>query len=124
MNHRPGIHGTAAFNAVFQFPHIPRPVISNQRFHNVITYAEVPSRNPRKAFEKSAYQEWYILSTFSQGRNPQIKNVEPEEKIAAELALADRLLQIEIGGGHDPHVDGNLFCAPYGTNLFFLKCPQ
>src|SRR5215831_15567869 len=53
-----------------------------------------------------------VLGSLPERRDMDRELVEPVVEILAEAPLADRVLEGEVGGRHDPHVDGDLTAAP------------
>ena len=69
-------------------------------------------------------QERDVLGPLPQRRHPDREHVEPEEQIRAELALADRFLQVPVGGRHDTGVRPQRLAAAHPLELALLEHPQ
>src|SRR5207302_6099801 len=62
---------------------------------------------PGESSEEVLDEDGQIAAPRTQGRDMQMKNVEPVAEIGAEAALFDERLQIAVGRRNDPHVDVN-----------------
>src|SRR5262249_23594123 len=100
QNHR-------ALDEIFQLTNIARPVPtrkllqghSGNRFDallhaSAVFLGEVP------------HQKRYVLWTLPQRGNPDRKHVQAVIQVAAKLPIYDHLLQVAVGGGDQPNVDG------------------
>jgi len=84
VNYRPGTHGAAPLDAVFEFPHISWSVISLQYLHRIVTQCVAASAASRNAFEKMCGEERDVLPTLSSWKNLQVQDIQTEVKVAAE----------------------------------------
>ena len=100
---------------IFQFPHIPRPVISPKNFFLTVRYFLIVR------FRKEAEQRQNIVFSGPQRRNFQRDHAEPVKKIFPEFSLGDHLFQILVGGSDDTDIDIDDFIASDPHNLFFLQ---
>ena len=105
MNDRPGAYRAASFNTVLQFSHITWPIVSDQDTHGFLAQLVRPSGTTRTLFEELRRQQRDILASFPKGWNSQVQHIQAVEKIQAERALRDRLLQIAIGRSQNAHVN-------------------
>src|SRR5262249_52413502 len=62
-----------------------------------------------------------VVATVPQRRQPDREHVEPVVKILAKLSVGDGLLQIAVGGGHDPRVSAQRSCATETLELTLLQ---
>ena len=53
-----------------------------------------------------------------------LKCIEAVEQVAAEFSLLDLLLNVDIGGGNDPHINRDHIGAADPAYLLFLKDTQ
>ena len=53
-----------------------------------------------------------------------LNDVQTIVKVLAEAICADRLLEVAVGGGNDPHVDFERPCFPDPHDLSFLEDAQ
>ena len=49
------------------------------------------------------------------------EHIQPVEQILTEKLLSHQLFQVPVGGGDDPHVDGDDLGATQPDNIFFLE---
>src|SRR5579875_2732974 len=70
------------------------------------------------------HQQRNVLTPFPQRWQMERHDVEPVVKIFAETALAHRLLQVEVGGRNDAHIDLNGLRAANALQLLFLEHAQ
>ena len=54
--------------------------------------------------DKVIDQQGHVFEPLAEGREEDIDDIEPIEKIVAEAALQDQLLEITIGGGENPDI--------------------
>ncbi len=65
-----------------------------------------------------------VLPAFAQRRQFDAEDVEPVEKIGAELALRDQFFQILVGGGDAAEVHLDDLVATHSGDFAFLQYPQ
>src|ERR1019366_4613147 len=96
-------HG--ALNHVFQFAHIARPVILQQRTQGFGSYAQ---RQALIFFGKLGnevlHEHRNVILALAQRRQVNGDHVETVEQIVAELAVLYLLLEIDVSGGDNAHV--------------------
>lgn len=54
--------------------------------------------------EEVAKEQWQILFTISQGREPQFHHADPEEQVLAERLCRHHGPQVPVGGGDDSNI--------------------
>ncbi len=70
------------------------------------------------------YQSGDILGSLTQWRNRQGQHIEAVEKILAEVALSDSLLQLPVGRGDDPGARTQDLSPPNPRVIPLLQDPQ
>ena len=78
----------------------------------------------REGFEKIAGEQLDVLAALAQGRQLQIKHVQPIKQILAQLAFFYRRWRLAVGRGDDAHRDWNVFVAADAAYLAFLEHAQ
>ena len=53
-----------------------------------------------------------------------LHDIEAVEEVLAELALLDRCLQVDVGGGQNSHIDGDFLVGTHRANAPFFKGAQ
>ncbi len=108
-----------AAHQVLQLPHVAGPAVLAQPIHRGLI--ERLGRQPGVArlVEEVARQHWDVLHPLTQRRQPDRHHVQAIEQILAKLAGADRLAQVAMGRGHDPHVGADRL-APANRGEFAL----
>src|ERR1700683_338715 len=99
-------HGT--FDYIFQFTHVTRPGIGHQgppcSWRDVPRWAVIFLCVP---LQEEIDEQGNILFALAQRRKVDGDHIEPVEEIFAEAAVADRLSEIDVGGGDDAHIHLN-----------------
>ena len=65
-----------------------------------------------------------VLRPLAQGRDADGEDVEAVEEVGAERVLADHVLQVAIGRGHDPDVHGDFTVFAEGEDAALLQHAQ
>src|SRR5207249_5777972 len=65
-----------------------------------------------------------VVATVAQRRQGDAHDVQPVEQILPEGTLGHRLLEVTVGGGDDPDVDGIRFGRPHRPHLHLLENTQ
>jgi hypothetical protein len=75
-------------------------------------------------FQEVIDQQRDVFAAFAQGRNAHREHVQAVEQVRPETPLLDRVFQVFVGRGDDPHVDlaGLRIADPF--QLLFLQDPQ
>ena len=95
-----------ALHGVFQFPHVARPVIGHEQFHDPAAHTERGlSRARGEAGQKMPDQHLDIAPALAQRGHIEGEHIETVEQILAEGVLAYGFLQIPVCRGNDPHID-------------------
>ena len=84
----------------------------------------LPTVLPLIEGEEMVHQKRHILFHFQEVRHNHADHVEAVKEVGAELAAADLLLQILVGGGNHPDVDLDRFVLAERLDLLFLQYPQ
>src|SRR5580704_15053613 len=111
-----------AFDAVFQFAHVTRPVVLQQGFHGGVGDLHHPSGGA--AFEEPVRQSGDVGATLAQWRHMHRNDVQSKIEILAEGARAIFLFKVAVGGGDHAHVDFSALVAADGTHFFLLENAQ
>src|ERR1700722_17554738 len=69
-------------------------------------------------------QQGNVFAALAQRRHADRNHVQPVVKIFAKLVFGNGLIQIAVGGGDHPHIDGNLAGAAHRTHGPFLQHAQ
>src|SRR5581483_5474982 len=115
----------AAFNEVFEFADVARPVILHEGIHGFIgNEADVFFLPGREATHEIMCEETDIVTAFAQGRHANREYTEAVEEIATELTIGDELVQVAIGGGDESHVHVHGLVAAQPLELLLLENAQ
>jgi hypothetical protein len=102
----------AALHGVFEFANVAGPLIVHQDAHGFggerTVFGAVLFR---VELEEVCCEERDIFAAGAEGRQLQADDVEAVEEVFAEAALADGVLQVDVGGGDDADVDLDLLHA-------------
>ena len=110
---------------VDQLPHIAGPLVLRQRLHGPTGDAvHIPADPAPQKLEVALRQARDILSTVLERGERQGHDPEPIVEVPAEAALADIILKVPVGGGHDAHVHRYLLLCPQAPHLAVLEHPQ
>ncbi len=69
-------------------------------------------------------QQWNVFAALAQVGHADGNHTEAIVEILAELIFGYRLIQIAVGGGDNPHIDGNLTGAADRANRALLQHTQ
>ena len=103
-----------------QLPDIAGPGIGFEKLPDLGGEAEAAAQLPLKLL----HHQKQVISPLRQGRDGHRQGVEPVVQVPAEGALFHPALQVLVGGGHDPHVDGDDAGAAHPHDLPLLEDPQ
>ena len=105
-----------------KFPHVPRPLVSEQSPHYLIGNAlNLFVQPPGAKIQKMAHEQRDVLGAFSQGREAQREHVEPIIKIAPELPPLHHLRQVPAGGCDNARICPNGLGAAKPFEFLFLE---
>ena len=65
-----------------------------------------------------------VSQPLSQGGHANLQDIQPVVEIFAKPAILDCLLQVDMGGGKNPDIDGDRPTAPDALDVLFLKKAQ
>src|SRR6185437_3768321 len=120
VENRAGAERDGAFDGVFELPHIARPIVGDQARHRVLgNGAHAPGF--AELLEEGVHQNGNIALAFAQGWQLDLDDVEAEEQVLAESALANGRLEIAIGGGDDACGEGHAVRGSDWLDLLFLE---
>ena len=96
---------TARSMRVLELAHVARPVIAHQHVDGGRRDPlDVLAVGARGLLEKMIGEQQQIGLPLAQRRNEDREHVEPVVQILAERAVGDRLLEVLVGRGDQPHV--------------------
>src|SRR5271165_2627272 len=75
-------------------------------------------------FEKVVHQQQYVLATLPQRRDADGNHVQAIVQVLTKQVFGDGLVEIAVGGGDDPHVDGDFTGAAHRTHGALLQNAQ
>ncbi len=75
----------------------------------------------RELLEEMANEQGKVFRSFAQWGNLKRHHIETEVQIFSKLLVLHERGQMLVGGGDDPHVDGDLFVGAHGTNFGILE---
>src|SRR5262249_15178612 len=110
-----------ALNNVFEFAHIPGPVIVHQDLQRF--RAETVNRLFvffAVLLSKEVYKGRYVFLTLTERRKLNVDDVEAVVEVFAETPFVDKLLQIDICRGNDPGIDPDCLGGSEPHEFLFL----
>ena len=114
-----------AFHHVAQFAQISRPTVVSDGLlgcsGKALDLLAALAREETQIIPRDFFQ---VRCPFAQGRHVERDDVEPVEEVFAESTGGDRLLQVSIRGGDQPHVGGQGFSVSHLLVLFVLQEPE
>ncbi len=113
------------FHSVSQLPDITRPGIGNHDSHSF-------RGKPKDVFpgffgmdtDKMLNNQGDVIPAKTQGRAGHGKYIDPEEKVFSEFFLFNEAFKIFVGGGNDPHINGDRFVFPHPLDHSLFQYPQ
>ncbi len=110
---------------VAQLPDIARPGVAAQQLLGLWgELGNLLAKARRQDAELTFHQGNYVVWPLPQGRDGNFQSIEPVEEIAAEFPQGNLLPDVHIGGGNDPHVDGDDRRAADAADFLLLEDPQ
>ena len=73
-----------------------------------------------EVLKEMLHQQRYVITTFSQRRQMNRKNVESEKQILAKGALSDSGTQVDVSGRHHPQINLDWLAASNPFDLPLL----
>src|SRR5581483_9690578 len=70
------------------------------------------------------YQQGNVAAAVAKRRHLQRHHIEAVVQVLPKLALPDAFLQVDIGGGDDPHIDLDRFRTPQALDFAVLQGPE
>src|SRR5579859_947449 len=120
-----GSQQDGAVHGVFELAHIAAPDMADQHAARRIAQRALRQTVQLGIFlDEVPGQRLDVERTLAQGRQAQIDDVEAEEQILAERALAHFVLEIAVGGGDDAHIHLHRRIAADAVDLAFLQGAQ
>ena len=96
----------AALDRVLQLADVAGPRMREHLAHRLVGQpAQLLAVQLAVLLDEALDQHRDVGGAFAQRRDRDRKGVEPIEEVGAELAGLHRLLQVDVGGGDDAHVD-------------------
>src|SRR5579863_2923283 len=115
----------AALDGIFKLADIARPIVIHQRTHGVTRkLARSKVVFARVLIEKVLGQKRNVFAAGTQRWQVDSDHVEPVKEIFAEVAVAHRLAEIDVGSGQDAHVHLDLLDTAQMHEAFVLQNPQ
>ncbi|CAG9202602.1 hypothetical protein PSP6_210220 [Paraburkholderia tropica] len=118
-------HQQREVNDVFEFADIAGPRIGQQSLHRVLGEHRLRAFELRAVARAEMLGEQHdVLRSFAQRRQAHTRQIDPVEQIHAEIAGDHGTLQIDIGRGHNPHVDAPRARRAHARHLALLQYAQ
>jgi len=112
----------SAFNRVLEFTHIAGPWMGHECCQTICRDgADVNAMFAGEALQKLLGEEWNVVATFTQWRNEDGDDVEPEEQVLAKFLFLDALFQVAVCGGNDANIDFDCSVATDSFQFPFLQ---
>src|SRR6478672_11318650 len=114
-----------SLDEVLELPDVARPPVRGQDFYRRIRDPEhrLPELDP-VALEKQPGQFRQVVEAFAERRHPNGDDVDPVVQVLAEPPLFGRLLDVDVGGHHQPEAGPNRLGAADPLDFPFLNGPQ
>src|SRR6185295_14095812 len=93
-----------AFHDVLELAHVARPVVLHQQLDRLLVDALVAASR-RVTPHEVVDQQGNVVAAQPQRRQLDRDDIEAIEQVGAETALGDLLLEVGVGGRHQPAVD-------------------
>src|SRR6185369_15854748 len=98
----------AALDQIFELTHVARPVVADQSLQRRGSDRAHGSSGLSRGALQEVKREWAnVGATFAQRWERQRNDVQAVEQVRAKATVANRLLEVAIGGGDDPDVDAH-----------------
>jgi hypothetical protein len=118
-------HIIGALERVAQFADISRPRVAHENVeHFRADAADVLAVLGVDVAQDVLDEKGNVLFVFAKRRQVNVKDVQAEVKVLAQLAAADGLLRIFVGGGYDAHVDGSFRFASEAADFAVFENAQ
>ena len=115
----------APLDQVFQLAHVARPVVLLQCLQGSLSKArEARVVQRAKAHQHALRQQLDVGMALAQRRNANGIDIEAVHQVTPETAGPHRLLQVDVGGGHQPHIDFARGLATHAFDFTFLQYAQ
>src|SRR5262249_20819280 len=114
-----------SFNNVAKLADVARPMIAPERLHAFAVNPPYFLSSEREQFlEKSLDETWQIVDSVAERRQLDRKHIQPVEEVLAELAVANRGIEVAIRGGQHADIAGDLGGSAEAPELALLEHPQ
>src|SRR5690348_4811063 len=118
-------HNGGALKSVAQFADVSRPGVAHENVeHFRADAADVLAVLGINVAQDMLDEKGDVFFVFAERGQVNVKNVQAEVKVLAQLAVADGLLGIFVGGGDDAHVDGRFGFAAEAADFAVFENAQ
>ena len=115
----------ALLDAVFEFAHVARPVVAQQRLLGIAAHLELAAAIFRTVtLDEFLGEQHHVLPALAQGRNRKRHHLDAEVQVFAETLLADRSLEIHMRRRYHAHVHRNFAVVAHARNVLLLQHAQ
>ncbi len=108
---------------LLQLPHIAGPEVCVQHLLRFSVQAQSGSSS-RQAPQKKNTQLQNVAGSLGKRSQANGKGTKPKKQICAESAPFYRRRQIQVCGGHYPHIHSRGFSTPQALNFFLFQKAQ
>src|SRR5271154_1620308 len=116
-----GTEGHGAFDGVFEFAHVARPVVGDEAPHGVLGDGAWGPLGVGKFFEKRGDEQRNVVLAVAQRREFNLHDVEAKVEILTESAGPDGGFKVAVGGGDDADVDVAALGGAHGFDFALLQ---
>src|SRR5574341_1403153 len=117
-----GAQDYGTLDGIRQLSHLAGPVVPCEQLPRVGRDVLDPlSQIAAVSGQEVIDQRDNILGALSEWWKRDGDDIESEEQVLSEQALADRFIQASIGGGHEAKIDPDRLCSTYPLKLVLLK---
>ena len=114
-----------AFDHILQLPNVARPIVFDQRLHDVCWDAvDGFAQTSLLLGDEMPDQQRNVVAPQSKRRDLNRKDGQPIVEIWAEAVCFHRMPQVTVGCGHDADVDFASFCRADSLKFAFLEHSQ
>src|SRR4029077_4935673 len=118
-------HDDRPLDHVLQFTNIARPGVRLKQIEALLIHnPKALSRLPCETINEVLDQQRNVVSSFTQRRHFDWKNVEPVKQVSPERPRCDGSFQVAVRGGYHPHISSDGSSRADTLKLAFLQNPQ